>query len=694
MVQSFSCTSCLIAQTILVLNYYYSNQLFFVPSLAFIIPTPHRRTHTTPTTPTPPAPTTTSTASTTNSNTATSYNQRITFTPSTKLWSSTSSSSDLGLNTNVDNVDDIELDADTKLNEIDDEVGDVVATAATVGIENNDNIEKYQQFTNLPRHDVSEDINNVLSKTEAAIKKLYDNSIEVQNTSSNTVNNEYTNVEDDISDDDDDDFIADGEKVYANSYVDLGKVDTVGFDYDYTLVTYTDELLELIYDMTLNRLVKDYEYPLEMLDAGMKFDPFFSIRGLAVDRETAWICHLSYTHKVAVAYEGRKKVSRERLMTEYRGKRSLKPEERKKRLKPLNDLFSMAECCLIADVVQFFHDHEIPFCPKNAVVDILDAIGRTHISGDFHRLVAEEPKKYFEPRPYLKEVLLNLKDSGKRLIFVSNSPFWYVDAGMRYVIGDDWRDMWDATIVSAGKPRFYTENERPFRQIDQVTGRAQFTQVTQLDPKEVYAEGCLKQLTKCLQWNSVSLEVESDDDLQTQVTGGSSLASPNVLYIGDSLFADLVDAKRGFGWTTAAVTPEVRYEIDLQAQSQFTNAQTVIELLLHTLKEVQVLLGNGLRSDHDIAMIDRMERMVSLWREEQNQLLGNPFGSVFRAKYTPSLFAHSLRRYCDLYMCNISALRHYSPQHRFYPDDTRLLSHEIQKAGPECWDFEEIIDTN
>ena len=44
------------------------------------------------------------------------------------------------------------------------------------------------------------------------------------------------------------------ERVFANSYVDLGKVDTVGFDYDYTLVTYTEELLELIYDMALKTI--------------------------------------------------------------------------------------------------------------------------------------------------------------------------------------------------------------------------------------------------------------------------------------------------------------------------------------------------------------------------------------------------------------------------------------------------------
>lgn len=202
----------------------------------------------------------------------------------------------------------------------------------------------------------------------------------------------------------------------------------------------------------------------------------------------------------------------------------------------------------------------------------------------------------------------------------------------------------------------------------------------------------MKQLTKSLKWNDVVVRIESDYDIKDEVAGGSSLASPNVLYIGDSLFADLVDAKRDFGWTTGAVTPEVGYEVELQAKNQFTNTQTVIDLLLHTLREMQVLLGNGIRSKNDLEIIDTLERMVSLWREEQNKLLGNPFGSVFRAKYTPSLFAHSLRRYCDLYMSNVSDLRHYSPQHRFYPDDARLLSHEIQKPGIECWDFDEITE--
>jgi hypothetical protein len=120
---------------------------------------------------------------------------------------------------------------------------------------------------------------------------------------------------------------------------------------------------------------------------------------------------------VAVAWEGRDKVETSRIYKEYRGKRALNPSERKKRLKPLNDLFSMAECCLIADTIQFFKDNKIDYCPANTVSDVLSAIRDTHISGDFHRIVANNPELYFDPTPHLETVLTNLKDAGKHLIF-------------------------------------------------------------------------------------------------------------------------------------------------------------------------------------------------------------------------------------------------------------------------------------
>ena len=211
-------------------------------------------------------------------------------------------------------------------------------------------------------------------------------------------------------------------RVHANSYVDLGLVTTVGFDYDYTIVQYNDELLSLIYNIAKEKLVRSNDYPDQILESS--YDPSFSIRGLAVDKKTGWICHLSLTHKVAIAYEGRRKVSRERIREEFSNKRSLTPNERQKRLKPLNDLFSMAECSLVADVIETFIKDGIPYHAPSVVNDVLKVIGETHLSFEFHRAVKKNPAKYLVDMPGMKEVLDEMKACGKNMLLVSNSPFW------------------------------------------------------------------------------------------------------------------------------------------------------------------------------------------------------------------------------------------------------------------------------
>ena len=140
------------------------------------------------------------------------------------------------------------------------------------------------------------------------------------------------------------------------------------------------------------------------------------------------------------------------------------------------------------------------------------------------------------------------------------------------------------------------------------------------------------------------------------------------------------------------MTPEVGYELEIQAQNDFTLAQRTIDLILNALRKVQEELGTSMRTEEDIKTLDALEKMVSKWRDQETKILGNPFGSVFRARYQPSLFAHSLRRYCDLYMPSVSSLRNYSPQHRFYPEQHhKLLSHEMQ-ANTDCWDLDAVME--
>ena len=342
---------------------------------------------------------------------------------------------------------------------------------------------------------------------------------------------------------------------------------------------------------------------------------------VAVDRKTGWICQLSYTHKVSVAYEGKRKVDTERFRKEFKSKRSLTPREREKRLKPLNDLFSMAECSLVADTIEYFVANDIPFDPPSVVSDVLECIGRTHTSGDFHRIVASNPALYFEPTPRMKEVLEKMKGAGKTLLLISNSPFWYVDAGMRRILGPGWRSSFDRVVASAGKPGFYVETTRPFREVvlgevDE-DGRAsesmsfekvrrlvqrmpllpppptttsniintRLSQIEAMDPSKVYSGGCLRELvrlTPALQ----TQEYNPSNAIQEEVASGGVL-NANVLYLGDSLFADLVDAKREYGWLTAAILRELKDETTALKTDEYAATRQTIDILLSTLRITQ-----------------------------------------------------------------------------------------------------------
>jgi hypothetical protein len=137
-----------------------------------------------------------------------------------------------------------------------------IANIEPSNVTEDDSLPEY--MVTLPRHS-HEAVNTILEETEQLIQKMHKHSkrldaMDIPELMGGKTGGDY-------------------DTIFANAYVDLGKVDTVGFDYDYTLVTYTTDLLELIYDMALKRLVNDRQYPLEMLEIGLKFDPYFSVRG-------------------------------------------------------------------------------------------------------------------------------------------------------------------------------------------------------------------------------------------------------------------------------------------------------------------------------------------------------------------------------------------------------------------------------
>ena len=105
---------------------------------------------------------------------------------------------------------------------------------------------------------------------------------------------------------------------------------------------------------------------------------------------------------------------------------------------------------------------------------IKDAVGAFHKSGTMHQLVGEDvgqcyhiffiaiilqvfcfTEAYFEENKRLKPCLERLLDANKQLFLITNSSFWYVDRGMTYLLGKEWREFFDVIICQARKPSFF-----------------------------------------------------------------------------------------------------------------------------------------------------------------------------------------------------------------------------------------------
>eukprot|EP00928_Gymnodinium_smaydae_P081627 TRINITY_DN65109_c0_g1_i1.p1 TRINITY_DN65109_c0_g1~~TRINITY_DN65109_c0_g1_i1.p1 ORF type:complete len:291 (-),score=76.25 TRINITY_DN65109_c0_g1_i1:4-876(-) len=251
-------------------------------------------------------------------------------------------------------------------------------------------------------------------------------------------------------------------------------------------------------------------------------------------------------------------------------------------------------------------------------------------------------------------------------MLASNSEFWYVDAGMKHMLGDDWQRLFDVVVVTAGKPAFYTQS-KPFRQVSKVTGAIDFKPISELRSGLVYCDGSIEELSRLKGWDKA-----------------------HVVYLGDSLFADLVEARRLWGWTTGAIIPEVRQELRAQSRAEWGRARHAAHALRRSMRLVQAAFAQppaadgaaGVRPEHrrysaeDIALLDALERLAADFMQYDEDAVNRNFGSVFRAAAAlgsrPSFFARCLQRHVDFYTSSVVNLGQYSVDHRWYPHEKHV----------------------
>lgn len=84
-------------------------------------------------------------------------------------------------------------------------------------------------------------------------------------------------------------------------------------------------------------------------------------------------------------------------------------------------------------------------------------------------------------------MLSRLVAHGKQLFLITNSPFSFVDKGMRHMVGPDWRQLFDVVIVQADKPSFFTDRRKPFRKLDE-KGSLHWDRITRLEKGKIYRQ--------------------------------------------------------------------------------------------------------------------------------------------------------------------------------------------------------------
>uniref|UniRef100_A0A8D1N0P2 5'-nucleotidase domain containing 3 n=1 Tax=Sus scrofa TaxID=9823 RepID=A0A8D1N0P2_PIG len=427
--------------------------------------------------------------------------------------------------------------------------------------------------------------------------------------------------------------------IFSNNEMSLSDIEIYGFDYDYTLVFYSKHLHTLIFNAARDLLINEHRYPVEIRK--YEYDPDFAIRGLHYDVQRAVLMKIDAFHyiQLGTVYRGLSVVPDEEVIEMYEG--SHVPLEQMSdfygksshgnTMKQFMDIFSLPEMTLLSCVNEHFLKNNIDYEPVHLYKDVKDSIRDVHIKGIMYRAI-----EYICYAEQTRAVLAKLADHGKKMFLITNSPSSFVDKGMRYIVGKDWRDLFDVVIVQAEKPNFFND-KRSFRYLGPLSVICYNTSVFLL-------QGNLYEFLKLTGWR------------------GSK-----VLYFGDHIYSDLADLTLKHGWRTGAIIPELRSELKIMNTEQYIQTMTWLQTLTGLLEQMQQTFLESL----SVALLSSR-----LFREMTKGFFNAQFGSLFRTDQNPTYFLRRLSRFADIYMASLSCLLNYDVSHTFYPRRTPL-QHEL-----------------
>jgi len=474
--------------------------------------------------------------------------------------------------------------------------------------------------------------------------------------------------------------------VFCNRALNLGGIQAVGFDMDYTLAEYVPETFDLLaYDGAIEKLVNTMGYPAAVLD--LVYDPHAYMRGLVIDKKRGNLLKLDRHKYVKVAYHGLKRMTPEERKAIYATSFETAPAFTPPDFSTIDTAFLLVDACLFCQLVSYKDDHpdEVTKSYEQIYRDVRRAVDLCHCDGVIKDAVAVNPAKYIRSDPALATMLTALKQGGKQVFIVTNSLYDYTDVVLRHLLGASWLDYFDLVVCGARKPGFLLD---PYLPIFQVRQDGSLENAEIISPQD---GARLLQRSRVFQggnWQHLHALL--------QLASGSGL-----LYVGDHMYSDILRSKRTLGWRTLLIVPELRDELLTAEETRHLAAavdeayaeRAAVEARLQHLEirrsqleidsEVEALLeGDGgaakaeALSEEALAELDEriaeardQQRVLSSALNEalcrQHEAYHPAWGRLFKTGAQNSRWAQQVQEYACLYTSHVTNLVQFAPDTSF-----------------------------
>lgn len=430
-------------------------------------------------------------------------------------------------------------------------------------------------------------------------------------------------------------------QIFSNRTLNLRTVQTVGYDMDYTLIHYhVSEWEKAAFLHALENLIAQ-GWPVE----GLTFDPNAFTLGLVFDTELGNLVKATRFGYVIRAVHGSKELPFGDLKSNYA---DVVVDLADDRFEFMNTLFDLSHASLWCQLVDLFDTGELTEVRTYRELNsaIRDALSEIHIAGALKAEIVADPERFVELDPAVVQTLVDQRAAGKKLALITNSEWAYTRHMMSYAFDrfcteGTWRDLFDLVIVSAAKPRFFSDESPAYRIADE--DHSLFSAYSgRLEPGSVYVGG------------NARLVEESLGQTRSEI-----------LYVGDHLFGDVHVTKNTLRWRTALVTRRIESEIRAVLESreeqeeltELTKTKVILDrrqarLRMARLSDDSEELAGELKSVTKNAVA--LDREIAILAQASSNMGNSNWGQLMRAGSDKSLYARQVEKYADVYTSRVS----------------------------------------